>query len=369
MSFFRSIDLFLLIPMMLLLSTSLLVLFSVAPNLLPTQIAASFLSLGCFLIVSRFDADVFRKLAPYLYLGAVILLAMTLFWGLESRGSIRWIPIGPYRFQTSEFAKPVFILAFSSFLLRFPPRTVRHVLVHVGVLVAPFLLTARQPDLGSAIVILAVWGLLLFLGRLRWQYAFIGILVFAALLPFSWHALHDYQQTRILTFLNPFSDPLGAGYSTLQSQIAIGSGKLLGRGLGNGIQSHLQFLPEHATDFVFASFAEEFGFIGVLGLLFLYGWLLTRLIRLSISSNEWYGMLVLSGVAGLFFAQMSIHIGMNMGILPITGITLPFLSYGGSSVVSFGISLGLASSVSKFSQKRQKIDRFSLLEHLNGQDA
>src|SRR3990167_3943984 len=124
MSFFRSIDLFLLIPMMLLLSTSLLVLFSVAPNLLPTQIAASFLSLGCFLIVSRFDADVFRKLAPYLYLGAVILLAMTLFWGLESRGSIRWIPIGPYRFQTSEFAKPVFILAFSSFLLRFPPRTV-----------------------------------------------------------------------------------------------------------------------------------------------------------------------------------------------------------------------------------------------------
>ncbi|MDP3724014.1 MAG: FtsW/RodA/SpoVE family cell cycle protein [bacterium] len=369
MSFFRSIDLFLLIPMMLLLSTSILVLFSVAPHLLPMQIAASFLSLLCFLIISRLDAHVFLRFAPYLYLGAVILLAITLFWGFESRGSIRWIPIGPYRFQTSEFAKPVFIIAFSTFLLRFPPRTIRHVLVHVGLLLPPFLLTARQPDLGSAMVILAVWGLLLFLGRLRWQYAAIGILLLAPLLPFSWNALHDYQQTRILTYLNPYRDPLGAGYSALQSQIAVGSGGFFGRGLGKGIQSHLQFLPEHATDFVFASFAEEFGFVGVLGLLFLYGWLLARLIRLSFSSHEWVGMLVVSGVAGLFFAQMSIHIGMNMGLLPITGITLPFLSYGGSSVVSFGISLGLASSVSRFSQgKRQTINNFSPLENLNDED-
>lgn len=364
MNVFRSIDWLLLIPMILLVSTSLLVLFSIAPNLLPMQIVASFLSLLCFLIVSRFDEHVFKRLAPYLYLGAIILLAITLFWGIESRGSIRWIPIGPYRFQTSELAKPVFILAFSSFLLRFPPRTVRNMMVHVGLLLPPFLLTARQPDLGSAMVILAVWGLLLFLGRLRWQYAVIGILLLAGLLPFSWNALHDYQQTRILTFLNPYRDPLGAGYSTLQSQIAVGGGRFLGRGLGKGIQSHLQFLPEHATDFVFASFAEEFGFVGVTGLLFLYGWLLVRLIRLSLSSHAWYGMLVVSGVAGLFFAQLIIHIGMNMGLLPITGITLPFLSYGGSSVVSFGISLGLASSMSRLTQgERTKINVFSPLDN------
>jgi rod shape determining protein RodA len=209
----------------------------------------------------------------------------------------------------------------------------------------------KQPDLGNAIVYFSFWIVIIFISGFKVWLVPIIICLTVLFIPLFWRFLKDYQKERIVSFLNPQSDPLGIGYNAIQAMVAVGSGGFWGLGLGRGTQSHLLFLPEYHTDFIFASFSEEFGFIGVLLLIFLYCLILTRIIVIGINSQDKFGLLVSGGIFGVLFTQFFINVGMNIGLLPITGITLPLVSYGGSSLLSFAILLGIASNIAKNRKK------------------
>lgn len=292
--------------------------------------------------VSKLDAVVIWWAAPAAYVVGVLFLALS-YLGPSIRGATRWIMIGPVQIQPSELAKPLFLLAFSFFITKYSPRNIRYIPLHFLLFVIPFLLVYKQPDLGSSIIYGVFWLAMMLAGGLSVIYIVLAGIVGSLIAPFLWSHLLPYQRDRVFTFLNPAHDPSGAGYNALQAMIAIGSGQLFGRGLGRGTQSHLRFLPEHHTDFIFATLIEELGLLGGLVLLILYALLLARIIvpllRLHAVSGEFFVFSI--GLFSWLLGQIFINSAMNMGILPITGITLPLVSYGGSSILSLAIAFGL----------------------------
>lgn len=327
----------------LLVSIGILVIYSSSKELAFQQSIFTGIGLISFFLLSKIELPSIRKLIKPLYIFILLLLVIVFILGIETRGSVRWIPLGIFNIQPSEFAKPALILFLAKF---WSGRQTSWLNILKSLLYsAPLiLLIFKQPDLGSALTIMSIWVGMLFAARISVKKILVLILIFALILPVGWAFLHDYQKERVTSFLAPGSDPLGKGYNLIQSTIAVGSGEMLGRGLGRGTQSRLQFLPEFRTDFIFASIAEELGFLGSVLILSLYLFLLGYLLRVARMANNSFNFLVTAGVVSMFLFQVVVNIGMNVGILPITGITLPLISYGGSSLIATFLSLGMAAS-------------------------
>lgn len=331
---------------LLFVSIGILVIYSSSKELAIQQLIFTIVGMICLLLISQLELQSIRNLITPLYVLILVLLVATLILGFETRGTLRWIPLGIFNIQPSEFAKPVLIL----FLARFWANNLP-IWSNIGKsllwFVPYFLLIFKQPDLGSSLTLIAIWLGMLFAAHISIRKTLVLVLIIIFVLPAGWISLHDYQKGRILSFLSPESDPLGKGYNLIQSTIAVGSGELLGRGLGRGTQSRLQFLPEFRTDFIFASIAEEMGFVGSLLILSLYLFLLMYSLRVAQRGRNQFNRLIILGVVSMIMFQVFVNIGMNVGLLPITGITLPLISYGGSSLMATLISLGMVAACAR----------------------
>ncbi len=291
----------------------------------------------------------FLSLSYFLYLLSLAMLVAVLIIGKVHLGAQRWIKLGPLALQPSEFAKLATILCLANFLGSHHSweKKKRVMLIATILCLVPAALILKQPDLGSAILFFPMLVALLFLWGIRYRYLIFSSLAGVVTLPFLWETLKGYQKKRILVFLNPSLDPLGSGYTALQARIAVGSGGLFGKGYLAGTQSQLQFVPEHHTDFIFSVIGEEWGYAGALLLLVLYGFLFHASIQVMKQTTDIKAKLLVAGILSVLFAQIFINIGMSFGLMPITGITLPLVSYGGSSLVATAIALGLILSIHK----------------------
>lgn len=318
---------------------------------------------GCGVIlmwlVSVFDYRKLKKSTAILFVLINLLLVFVWMFGSQVRGSTRWINLGFFVLQPAELAKIVMVIILAKYLDQQGERLksfwyVIRSAVYIGI---PAFLILIEPDLGSALILLLVWFSMLIFSAMDKKHFLILVLVFAVLAGFSWKFfLHDYQRQRIYTFLDPTKDPQGSGYNVIQSTIAVGSGGVWGRGVGRGLQSQLEFLPERQTDFIFASTAEELGLAGSVIVLSLYAIFLYRLILSAQIARDNFGMYLCIGIFFMFFWQILINVGMNIGIMPVTGIPLPLVSYGGSSLLNSLLAIGLAQSI----YSRRKALRFGL---------
>lgn len=335
-------------------SLSLVMLGSVSSDRLPQQALVLGLGFVLFLYTSSQEDSVYKTFAPVGYVVSLLVLALTLLFASTTRGTLSWLDIAGFRFQPSELTKPFLILFFAYFLDRFPPKTLFNILLNVLVFLVPAFLILLQPDLGTTLVLTAIWLTQLFIAGLPWRYLGIGLALTLSAAPLVFRQLADYQVRRLTTFIDPFADPLGSGYNVIQSMIAVGSGGILGKGLGHGTQSHLRFLPERHTDFAFASLAEELGLLGSLLTLTVIGIFIFRLLHSLTRAHSTPNRLIYAGSLAYFAFQSLVNIGMNVGIVPVTGITLPLISYGGSSILATALILGLVSSLQSAS-KRQRL--------------
>lgn len=351
MKFIESVSWPITICSLLLLSIGILVIYSSSPELAIQQAIFAFLGLLIYLFISQFDYRSIKNLILPFYIGTSCLLIFVLILGVETRGVLRWIPLGIINIQPSEFGKAALILILAHFWSKQIPSW-QNVLKSLLWALPLVLLVFKQPDLGSTLTILIIWITLLFASGISVRKMLVTILIILFVIPFSWLSLHDYQKQRITSFLDPESDPLGKGYNLIQSQIAVGSGQIFGRGLGRGTQSRLQFLPEFRTDFIFASIAEELGFLGSFVIISIYLFLLVYCLKTAEGAFDRFGFLIILGVVAMLAFQTFVNIGMNIGLLPITGITLPLISYGGSSLIATLFCLGFVASVAKFPKRR-----------------
>lgn len=304
-----------------------------------------------FLFFSFLDYRVFRSSGLFLFCGyfvGVMALMALLVFGPITRGIRGWFGIAGVLIQPVEFMKLLLVVFVAKYFSKRHNEIadMRHIIISGMYFVVPILLVLLQPDLGSAFIILAIWIAVTLFSGIHYKHFAVLMLLLAIVAIIGWFfALAPYQKARIMAFLDPYQDPRGTGYNVIQSLIAVGSGQVLGRGFGYGSQTHLRFLPESETDFIFAAFAEEWGFVGALALLSLYGILLWRLLRIGFFSDNNFARLYILGFSTLIFTQVFVHVGMNIGVFPITGITLPFMSYGGSSLVSLMVGMGVAQSI------------------------
>lgn len=338
------------ICVLLLLSISILVILSSSKILATQQFIFALAGLIVYFIISNFDYKAINNLIKPGYFLIIFLLLLVFLVGFETRGSLRWIPLGFFNIQPSEFAKPVLMLFLASYWVN-KTTTWKNIAISFLWFLPIFFFVFKQPDLGTTIVLAIIWSSMLFFAKINFRKILVILLLFVVTMPIGWFSLQDYQKQRISSFLAPGSDPLGVGYNIIQSTISVGSGELIGRGLGRGTQSRLQFLPEFRTDFIFAAIAEEMGFLGSMLILNLYLFLIIYCLLIAQRASDYQGFLIASGVAIMLLFQTIVNIGMNIGLLPITGITLPLISYGGSSLLATLISLGLVGSVSRFSRK------------------
>lgn len=325
-------------------------IFSSSAQIGSQQIIFVFLGLILYFLISNFDYRDLRKVKNYLYAISLALLFLVFILGTETRGAIRWIPFFGFNIQPSEFVKPVLIIFLADFFYKNNSDWIS-ILKSFAMTLPVLFLVFIQPDLGTTFTILAIWVGMVFASNIEFKKLIILFLIAIMSVPLTWVILQDYQKQRIFTFLSSSKDPLGVGYNLIQSTIAIGSGQLLGRGLGQGTQSRLQFLPEYRTDFIFASITEELGFLGAILIIVLYFIIFSYLIRRASKCTNGFGFLIIMGVLILLFFQTLVNIGMNIGLVPITGITLPLISYGGSSIFATFISLGIVASVVRFTKK------------------
>ncbi len=300
----------------------------------------------CF-IVATIDYHQLEKIAIPIYILSIIMLVYVLLFGKTTGGARRWINVAGFDFQPSEFAKIALIIFLADFLSRQKDKLSNFLyfllpFLFTGVLM---LLITKQPDLGTAIVFLAIVLFMIYVAGIEWKYILMISLLLVASFPVLWSFLKDYQRKRIIFFLNPDLDPLGAGYNIIQSKVAIGSGGLLGQGLFSGIQSQLKFLPAQHTDFVFAVIGEELGFLGALLLLSLFILLLWKGIKIAQEAPDLLGTFLATGVVAFMFFHIFINIGMVMGLVPATGLPLPFISYGGTFMITNFIGIGLLLNV------------------------
>ncbi len=309
------------------------------------QIIYLLVAIIIFFVFSIINYRILLNNSHWLYFATLTLLIVTIVIGLETRGSTRWIDLGIINLQASEIAKPVLVLFLTTFLAKNPPKNIKNILISFLIMFVPTFMIFNQPDLGSALVLFSIWVGLVYVAGIRFVHLAALTVFGVVILPIAFSLLKTYQKDRLLTFLNPNADPLGSGYNVVQSIIAVGSGQLFGRGFGRGTQSHLNFLPEQKTDFIFATTAEELGFLGIILLLGIFSVLIFRILNIATRAESKEGSLLCYGAAFVVVVQLFINAGMNMGILPITGITLPFVSFGGSSLISMAILLGIVNSV------------------------
>lgn len=307
------------------------------------------LGLVAILAVVGFDYHWLERYAYPLYGITLAMLVATAVLGASGGGARRWIAVGPATLQPSEFAKLGLVIALARHLHRHigdRPLPLRSVLIGIGLLVPPAVLILKQPDLGTVVVLALSMAALLLVAGLRLRFVLMVAAVLVPAIPHVWSHLKPYQQRRVVTFINPTADPLGSGYHIIQSKIAIGSGMLEGKGYLHGTQNRLNFLPEQHTDFIFSVFAEEWGFLGACVLVALYTALLLRCFMVASRARDSFGVLLAFGLTAMIFCQVLVNIGMATGSLPVVGITLPFFSYGGSSLLASMIAIGLLLNVS-----------------------
>lgn len=296
------------------------------------------------------DYQQLKRVSLWLYLLALFMLLAVLVMGKDVNGSKRWLELAGFQFQPSEFMKIAIVIYLASYFssqetASYP--SLKKLALPVLLVMIPVVVILAQPDLGTAIIILAISGTIIFFVGIRWRYIVSAVLLIVPLLYPIWeHVLKPYQKRRILILLRPDLDPLGAGYHIRQSKIAIGSGMLWGKGFLNGTQNKLHFLPEKHTDFIFSVWAEEWGFAGCFVLLALFALLVLLALRVARRSKDRFGSLLVVGMTGLVLWQVLINIGMVIGLLPVVGITLPFVSYGGSSLIALCLAIGLIENVS-----------------------
>lgn len=331
------------IPILLLIFLSIFIIKSVAKEIFPTHLLYIIISLVLFYFFSRINFDIYISFSPYLYFLSIFFLVLTLIIGQVTRGAIRWIEIGPYSFQPSEIFRAFLILYFAKYAV-LNEMKIKVFIKLMLIFFLPFFLILIQPSLGVALITSFGFIGALLATSINKKYFIFGIFFMLLIIPMFWFVLAPYQKERIYTFLNPDLDPRGSGYNSIQSMISVGSGALLGRGLGQGSQTQLKFLPEKHTDFVFAAISEELGFLGsivVLVLLFTIFW---NLIGTMDKNSSTVGRIYTSGVFVILFIQSIIHIGMNVGLLPVTGVPLPFVSAGGSSLIGTMLLISLVVS-------------------------
>lgn len=310
-----------------------------------------------FLITSRLNYRRLWDLTYILYAFTILLLFLVYILGIQRLGAQRWLKVIWFSFQPSELAKLIIIIFLSRY---FSTKSVdnvslktsrlgllRSLLIPFIFLIIPMVLIIEQPDLGSALMIFFIFIIMLYLVGVNPRHLLIFLLISILSLPLFWHFLRDYQKERILVFLNPNIDPLGAGYTIIQSKIAIGSGGILGKGWLCGTQSQLHFLPESHTDFIFATYAEEWGLMGCIILLVLYYLLISEGIRIALGTSDYFGKLLALGISFMLGMQVFINIAMTLGLVPVVGLPLPLMSYGGSSIFVTFISLGILVNINK----------------------
>ncbi|MFN7098348.1 MAG: rod shape-determining protein RodA [Gammaproteobacteria bacterium] len=343
------IDPLLLAALLVVTGMGLAILYSASngnTDLVLQQVVRLGLAYVVMLIVAQIPPEKFKLWVPWVFIVGFLLLVAVLLVGDIGKGARRWLDLGIIRFQPSEIMKlaiPIF-LAWYLNKQQLPPRLID--IAACGLIIAlPVLLTAKQPDLGTAIMLGCTGLCVLFLSGIGWRLILLLAALGASALPVLWYAMHDYQRQRVLTFLNPESDPLGAGYHIIQSKIAIGSGGVFGKGWLHGTQSHLNFLPEHATDFIFAVCGEEFGLIGGIVLITAFMLIVARGMYIAMQAQDTFTRLVAGGLSMTFFFSVFINIGMVTGILPVVGVPLPLVSYGGTSMVTLMASFGIIMSI------------------------
>ena len=343
------IDVPLLVGLLILSAVGLIVLYSASGQDMDVivrqsiRLAAGFTIL---ILLARVPSQHFARWTPWMYAIGVVLLVAVLVMGEFGKGAQRWLDFGLLRFQPSEMMKVVMPMMVAWYLADNPlPPTPRAVAVASLIIIIPTFLIIRQPDLGTALLVASSGIFVLLFSGISWRLIISVVGILGTTAPVLWYFLRDYQQQRVLTFLNPENDPLGAGYHIIQSKIAIGSGGLYGKGWLNGTQAHLDFLPEHSTDFIFSVLAEEFGFIGIMLLLAIYFFIVARGLYIATQAQSSFNRLVAGSLILTFFVYVFVNIGMVTGLLPVVGLPLPLVSYGGTSLVTMMAAFGILMSI------------------------
>ena len=344
----REINIFLVCSLLIIFLFGLLSLYSVADaNFNPwarNHLIRFVISAILFFIISVIDIKIILKLAYPLFFINILALVLIMFIGTETYGATRWIRIAGVSLQPSEFIKVSLILCLAKYYHSIPiieVSKVSRMIIPVIITLIPVGLVIIQPDLGTSIIILIGAGSIFWIVGINYKYFILAFLSACATIPVGWQYLHNYQKERVFTFFNPERDPLGNGYHIMQSKIALGSGGFAGKGYLEGTQSHLNFLPEMHTDFIFTMYGEEFGFIGTFLLLIIYLSIILVSFNLATKSRSSFGKYLSCGLIFLFFSHVFINIGMVMGLLPVVGVPLPLISYGGSSMLATMIGFGL----------------------------
>ncbi len=344
------IDLPLLISLLTLIALGQVILYSASGEsitMMQRQAVRIGVAFVIMLVIAQISPDRMCRWSPILFMGGLIMLMAVLFAGTVSMGARRWLDLGLFRFQPSEMMKLAVPMMLAWFLSRgsIPPKN-KHLIISIFILITPVLLIAKQPDLGTSLLVSSAGFFAIFMAGVSWRlilgFLFSGV---AFSIPMWLFLMHDYQRQRVLTMFNPESDPLGSGYHIIQSKIAIGSGGAFGKGWLNGTQSHLEFLPERHTDFIFSVFAEEFGFSGILILLSLYLFIIFRGIYITSQAQGTFSRLLGASIVLTFAVYVFVNIGMVSGILPVVGVPLPLVSYGGTSIVTLMAGFGILMSI------------------------
>ena len=342
-------DLVLGLLLMAVATLGLFVLYSASGqslNMVISQAQRLVLGLVVMVVLAQAPPEFYRAAAPWFYGFSMLLLVAVAVLGQHAKGAQRWLDLGVMRFQPSELMKLAAPIAVAAYLQsRHLPPSFGTLLVSLALIMVPTGLIAIQPDLGTALLVVTAGVLALFFGGLRWRWIILAVGAVAAAAPLLWLKLHDYQRNRLLTFLDPERDPLGAGYHITQSKIAIGSGGLFGKGWLMGTQAKLDFLPEAHTDFIFAVYSEELGLIGVMLLLLLYTAIVVRCLVISLRGQDTFQRLLAGSLGLTFFIYVFINCGMVIGLVPVVGVPLPLVSYGGTSAVTLLAGFGILMSV------------------------
>ena len=334
-------DITLSLSILFLLAFSVVILNSLEKNLFPLYFVYIFTALLVFWIFSMIDFEIISLFSKYLYIISIALLLLTFIIGSVTRNTVRWIQLGPTSLQPAEIIRPFLLVFFANYLGR-GEVTLKKISKALLLLLLPVVLILAQPSLGVSILTIVGFVGILMASKFNKKYLIVGLLIGVAILPIAWRAMAPYQRQRITSFLEPAKDPRGAGYNSIQATIAAGSGKIFGTGLGKGVQTQLAFLPEKQTDFVFAATAEELGLVGA-GFVLLTSFLI--LIRLTFFMEHAVSPQARAYLSGFFLTyliQLFVHVGMNMGMLPVTGLPFPLLSAGGSSLLATTMGLGIA---------------------------
>ncbi|MGB5445848.1 MAG: rod shape-determining protein RodA [Psychromonas sp.] len=342
------IDPLLLIGLFSLMGLSLTVLYSVAGyEMVFKQVIRLTIALTVMFVMAQIPPEIYQRWTPAIFIVSVAMLVAVLVFGHVGKGAQRWLNLGFTKFQPAEIMKLImpFMVAYYISEYNLPPR-LKEISISLLIIIIPTLLIAVQPDLGTAILVAASGIFVLFLSGVSWLYIGIAAGAVIAFVPVLWfYLMHDYQRRRVLTLFDPESDPLGAGYHIIQSKIAIGSGGLSGKGWLQGTQSQLEFLPERHTDFIFSVFSEEFGLLGILLLLTIYLLIISRGLSIANKAQDPFTKLVAGSITLTFFVYIFVNIGMVSGILPVVGVPLPLISYGGTSMVTLIAGFGVLMSI------------------------